>query len=74
MAVAQSHTSLHARHVALGARMGAFAGWDMPLLYTTARAEHMAVRERPAGVFDVSHMGQLEVSGAGRARRPRDAC
>jgi aminomethyltransferase len=64
MAIAQSHTSLHARHVALGARMGAFAGWDMPLLYTTARAEHLAVRQA-AGVFDVSHMGQLEVTGAG---------
>lgn len=44
--------------------MGAFAGWDMPLHYTTARAEHAAVRER-SGLFDVSHMGQLEVSGAG---------
>lgn len=58
------HTPLHARHVALGARMGTFAGWDMPLLYGSARSEHMAVRER-SGVFDVSHMGQLEVSGAG---------
>jgi aminomethyltransferase len=44
--------------------MGAFAGWDMPLYYTTARAEHRAVREA-CGVFDVSHMGQLEVSGTG---------
>lgn len=44
--------------------MGAFAGWDMPLFYSTARAEHRAVRER-CGLFDVSHMGQLEVSGAG---------
>ena len=44
--------------------MGEFAGWDMPLYYSTARAEHAAVREG-AGVFDVSHMGQLEVSGPG---------
>ena len=41
-----------------------FAGWDMPLYYSTARAEHTAVRTS-AGVFDVSHMGQLEVSGPG---------
>lgn len=64
MAEVLEHTSLHARHAALGARMGGFAGWDMPLLYTTARAEHLAVRER-CGVFDVSHMGQIEVSGPG---------
>lgn len=63
MADALAHTSLHDRHAALGARMGGFAGWDMPLYYSTARAEHRAVRER-CGVFDVSHMGQLEVSGA----------
>ena len=44
--------------------MGAFAGWDMPLYYSTARAEHAAVREG-SGVFDVSHMGQLEVTGPG---------
>ena len=44
--------------------MGAFAGWDMPLLYGSARDEHLAVR-RASGVFDVSHMGQLEVTGAG---------
>jgi aminomethyltransferase len=64
MAATLSRTSLHGRHTALGARTGAFAGWDMPLSYSTARAEHRAVRER-CGVFDVSHMGQLEVSGPG---------
>lgn len=64
MADAPAHTSLHERHTALGARMGTFAGWDMPLYYSTARAEHTAVREH-SGLFDVSHMGQLEVSGAG---------
>lgn len=57
-------TSLHDRHAALGARLGAYAGWEMPLHYGSARGEHMAVR-RAAGVFDVSHMGQLEVSGRG---------
>jgi aminomethyltransferase len=64
MAATLSRTPLHGRHAALGARMGAFAGWDMPLYYSTARAEHRAVRER-CGLFDISHMGQLEVSGAG---------
>jgi aminomethyltransferase len=64
MAATLSRTPLHGRHAALGARMGGFAGWDMPLYYSTARAEHRAVRER-CGVFDVSHMGQLEVSGPG---------
>ncbi|WP_217913040.1 glycine cleavage system aminomethyltransferase GcvT [Miltoncostaea marina] len=64
MAAATQTTSLHDRHVALGARMGAFAGWDMPLYYAGARPEHLAVRGR-AGLFDVSHMGQLEVSGPG---------
>lgn len=64
MADALARTSLHGRHVALGARMGAFAGWEMPLHYAGARAEHRAVREA-AGLFDVSHMGQLEVSGPG---------
>jgi glycine cleavage system T protein (aminomethyltransferase) len=57
-------TSLHARHRAAGAKLGPFAGWDMPLLYEGVREEHRAVRER-SGLFDVSHMGQLEVSGPG---------
>jgi aminomethyltransferase len=59
-------TPLFDRHEALGARMGGFAGWAMPLQYTTPRAEHMAVRER-LGVFDVSHMGQIEIAGPGAA-------
>lgn len=54
------------RHAALGARLGGFAGWEMPLSYTTPRAEHRAVRSR-LGVFDVSHMGQIEVTGPGAA-------
>jgi glycine cleavage system T protein (aminomethyltransferase) len=58
------HTPLHDRHVALGARMVDFAGYDMPLQYTGIREEHVAVRER-AGMFDVSHMGEVRFSGPG---------
>ena len=57
-------TSLHPQHLQAGARMGPFAGWDMPLSYAGTLAEHRAVRAQ-AGVFDVSHMGQLAVSGPG---------
>ena len=56
-------TPLHARHRALGARMVPFGGWDMPVEYSGITAEHLAVRER-AGLFDVSHMGQVEIAGA----------
>lgn len=56
-------TALYSWHREHGARMGPFAGWDMPLQYETgAIAEHRAVREQ-AGLFDISHMGQVEVSG-----------
>jgi aminomethyltransferase len=55
-------TPLHDRHVALGARMVPFAGWEMPVQYTGVIEEHRAVRT-DAGVFDVSHMGELEVEG-----------
>jgi aminomethyltransferase len=55
-------TPLHARHVALGARMVPFAGWEMPVQYEGVIPEHKAVRA-DAGVFDVSHMGELEVEG-----------
>jgi aminomethyltransferase len=57
-------TPLHDRHVAAGARLVPFAGWEMPVQYAGIRAEHMAVRER-CGVFDVSHMGEVETSGPG---------
>jgi len=57
-------TSLHARHLAVGAKLGDFAGWQMPLDYGSPRAEHLAVRSG-VGLFDVSHMGQIEVSGPG---------
>src|ERR1044072_8882469 len=55
-------TPLHDRHVALGARMVPFAGWDMPVQYAGVIEEHRAVRT-DCGVFDVSHMGEMEVEG-----------
>jgi aminomethyltransferase len=55
-------TPLHARHAALGARMVEFGGWDMPVEYAGIVDEHLAVRTR-AGVFDVSHMGEIEIAG-----------
>jgi len=57
---------LHDRHLAAGARMVAFAGWEMPVQYAGIRQEHLAVR-RDVGVFDVSHMGQVETRGPGAA-------
>src|SRR5438874_6695116 len=56
------HTPLHDRHVELGARMVPFAGWEMPVQYAGVIPEHRAVRA-DAGVFDVSHMGELEIEG-----------
>ncbi|MDF1658095.1 MAG: glycine cleavage system aminomethyltransferase GcvT [Verrucomicrobiales bacterium] len=53
---------LHARHESLSARMLPFAGWEMPIQYEGIVAEHRAVRES-VGVFDISHMGELVVSG-----------
>ncbi|HEX6680969.1 MAG TPA: glycine cleavage system aminomethyltransferase GcvT [Gaiellaceae bacterium] len=55
-------TPLYARHVALGGRMVPFAGWEMPVQYEGVIPEHKAVRA-DCGVFDVSHMGELEVEG-----------
>jgi aminomethyltransferase len=55
-------TPLHARHLAHRARMTAFGGWDMPVEYSGIVDEHLAVRTR-AGLFDVSHMGEIEVAG-----------
>src|SRR5262249_54985000 len=56
-------TPLHDWHVAHGGRMVDFAGWDMPIQYTTIIDEHTAVRTS-AGIFDVSHMGRLSFGGA----------
>src|SRR5918993_2636043 len=58
------NTPLHASHIALGARMVPFGGWDMPVEYSGISAEHMAVRTA-AGLFDVSHMGEVEIAGPG---------
>src|SRR6187431_789085 len=55
-------TPLYERHVSLGARMVPFAGWEMPVQYEGVIPEHRAVRE-DCGVFDVSHMGEIEVEG-----------
>ena len=60
------HSPLHDRHVALGAKMADFGGWQMPIEYPGGGvvAEHTAVRER-VGLFDVSHLGKARVSGDG---------
>jgi aminomethyltransferase len=64
-----ARTPLHALHVARGARMVAFAGYDMPVQYPTGIiAEHLHTRSA-AGLFDVSHMGQALLSGTGAAAR-----
>src|SRR6266487_3751269 len=55
-------TPLFDRHVALGARMVPFAGWEMPVQYEGVIPEHRAVRA-DCGVFDVSHMGEVEIEG-----------
>lgn len=56
------HSPLEAAHLALGARLIPFGGWSMPVQYTSILSEHAAVRGS-AGVFDISHMGQVFVSG-----------
>ncbi|MFN2642560.1 MAG: glycine cleavage system protein T, partial [Actinomycetota bacterium] len=61
---ALKYSPLDDRHRALGARMGAFGGWEMPISYAGTITEHTAVRQR-AGVFDVSHLGKLLVRGDG---------
>jgi len=57
-----SRTPLHERHVAAGARLVPFAGWEMPVQYEGVIAEHRAVRT-DCGVFDVSHMGEIHAEG-----------
>jgi aminomethyltransferase len=59
-------TVLHDVHIAMGAKMVEFGGWHMPVLYSSIREEHKAVREA-AGLFDLSHMGRVEVRGPARA-------
>jgi aminomethyltransferase len=57
-------TPLYQEHVELGAKLISFAGWEMPVFYTSIIEEHVAVR-RSAGIFDVSHMGDLIIRGKG---------
>ena len=63
-AAALRRTPLYDAHLAAGARMMPFAGFEMPVQYAGVRAEHLAVR-RDCGVFDVSHMGEIETAGPG---------
>lgn len=60
------HSPLHERHLALGAKFSEFGGWLMPLQYAGVVAEHRAVRTG-VGIFDVSHLGKMRVSGPGAA-------
>ncbi len=63
-AASLKRTPLYDIHVELGARMVEFAGFEMPIQYAGLKAEHLAVRES-AGLFDVSHMGELRIRGNG---------
>jgi len=62
--LASKQTALYDEHVKLGARMVEFAGYEMPIKYHGIRDEHKRVRET-VGIFDVSHMGEIEISGPG---------
>jgi aminomethyltransferase len=62
--VSARRTPLYERHLELGAKIVPFAGWEMPVSYEGIREEHTAVRTH-AGMFDVSHMGEVEVEGPG---------
>jgi aminomethyltransferase len=62
--VSERKTPLYDEHVRLGARLVSFAGWLMPVQYTSIVEEHLAVRNN-VGVFDISHMGQFIVDGPG---------
>jgi aminomethyltransferase len=57
-------TSLYSAHQKLGGKIIEFGGWEMPVQYTSITDEHLAVRNA-AGIFDISHMGEVTVSGAG---------
>ena len=72
---ALSRTPLHDLHVALGARMVPFAGYEMPVQYPGGIIEEHLHTRRAASLFDVSHMGQLRLSGPARrsARSPAAA-
>src|SRR5450432_3975038 len=57
-------TALYSAHQKLGAKLIDFGGWEMPVQYTSITDEHLAVRNA-AGIFDISHMGEVTASGAG---------
>src|SRR5271169_4323721 len=59
-------TPLFAAHQKLGGKLIEFGGWEMPVQYTSIVEEHLAVRSA-AGLFDISHMGEVSVSGSGAA-------
>jgi len=59
---ALKRTALNRLHKSLGAKMVEFGGWEMPVEYSGIIQEHLAVRNT-AGLFDVSHMGEIEISG-----------
>src|SRR5947208_6415975 len=62
-----ARTPLYQRHLALGARMVEFGGWEMPVQYSGIIEEHNAVRNA-AGLFDVSHMGEIDIRGPEAAK------
>jgi aminomethyltransferase len=70
VAFALKRTPLYAAHRRAGARIVEFAGWEMPVQYTGVIEEHRAVRSH-AGLFDVSHMGEIEIRGASRPTMSR---
>ena len=68
-----NRTALYPEHLKAGAKMTDFHGWDMPLYYTSILEEHACVRNA-VGLFDISHMGQVLVSGAGAAALLNELC
>ena len=65
-------TALHATHEGLGARLVPFAGYEMPVQYSSIKEEHEAVRER-AGLFDVSHWARSSCGASVLSRRPKSS-
>ena len=67
---ALKRTPLFELHKRLGGKLVEFGGWEMPVQYTSIMDEHLAVR-RAAGIFDISHMGEVMVNGPGRGIFPK---
>ena len=68
-----NQTPLHSLNVELGAKMVDFAGWSMPVQYSGIIEEHTQCREK-AALFDVSHMGQVELGGVMQPRLWKNSC